>query len=86
MCRPTACANSKHPILISTPKHLISSFGQLYGLQRAHIHISLHPWRSILTIRRMWWPFSPVYPERRPEDVDSHSYDYVIVGGRLIIS
>jgi hypothetical protein len=29
----------------------------------------------------MWLPFGPKYPERQPEDVDAHEYDYVIVGG-----
>ncbi|KAF4620148.1 hypothetical protein G7Y89_g14673 [Cudoniella acicularis] len=29
----------------------------------------------------MWWPFARKYPERTPESVDSHEYDYVVVGG-----
>ncbi|EHK22903.1 uncharacterized protein TRIVIDRAFT_191530 [Trichoderma virens Gv29-8] len=27
------------------------------------------------------WPFGSSYPERKPEDVDGKTYDYVIVGG-----
>ncbi|KAI9643938.1 hypothetical protein NHQ30_007289 [Ciborinia camelliae] len=29
----------------------------------------------------MWWPLSRKYPECRPEDADSKTYDYVVVGG-----
>ena len=29
----------------------------------------------------MWWPISPKYPERCPEEVDTHEYDYIVVGG-----
>ncbi|KAG9237429.1 hypothetical protein BJ875DRAFT_370072 [Amylocarpus encephaloides] len=29
----------------------------------------------------MWFPFSPRYPERRADEVDSKEYDYIVVGG-----
>lgn len=29
----------------------------------------------------MWLPFNRNYPERRAEDVHTHAYDYVVVGG-----
>ncbi|KAF7874309.1 hypothetical protein EAF04_002981 [Stromatinia cepivora] len=29
----------------------------------------------------MWWPLSKRYPECRPEEVDSQTYDYIVVGG-----
>ena len=29
----------------------------------------------------MWWPVSRKYPERCPEEVDTHEYDYIVVGG-----
>ncbi|KAL8929677.1 MAG: hypothetical protein Q9172_000356 [Xanthocarpia lactea] len=29
----------------------------------------------------MWWPIGGRYPERRPEDIDTHEYDYVVIGG-----
>lgn len=32
----------------------------------------------------MWWPFTSSYPERRPEDADSHAFDYVVVGGTFL--
>ena len=30
------------------------------------------------------WPFGSRYPERRPEEVDGKTFDYIIVGGELI--
>ncbi|TVY64255.1 L-sorbose 1-dehydrogenase [Lachnellula suecica] len=29
----------------------------------------------------MWWPFTPKYPERSPEEVNALEFDYVVVGG-----
>ena len=29
----------------------------------------------------MPWPFSRRYPERSPEEIDAHEYDYIVVGG-----
>ncbi|KAI4148035.1 MAG: hypothetical protein LQ341_001679 [Variospora aurantia] len=34
----------------------------------------------------MWWPIRNRYPEHRPEDVDTHKYDYVVIGGMFIIA
>ena len=29
----------------------------------------------------MWWPFNRKYPERSPEVVNGHEYDYIVIGG-----
>lgn len=33
-----------------------------------------------------WWPIRNRYPEHRPEDVDTHEYDYIVIGGMFIIA
>jgi hypothetical protein len=30
------------------------------------------------------WPYSS-YPERRPEDVEGRTYDYIVVGGEQLL-
>lgn len=31
----------------------------------------------------MWFPFSPKYPEFRPEDIHNQAFDYIVVGGMM---
>jgi hypothetical protein len=39
-----------------------------------------------LPFTTMRWPFSRKYPACRFDQVDSHEFDYIIVGGMLVVS
>lgn len=30
------------------------------------------------------WPFTSAYPERRAEEVDGKTFDYIVVGGKFL--